>query len=322
MKQFRRIAVGAVASAVAAGIGLAVAAAYAHPGVGFGPQGDAPGGFGPGSMRGMESPMMHGGHGGSTPAQQLVTPEERQAFIEKMRSAKTAEERQKLAEANRAEIEKRAKEKGITLPEAHGPGAGSGPHSVSPGMMRHMGPASAASHGPMGGPMAGRMQHDDASFGTDLQLVHSMIEGHDRIKRAVTNLPNGIRTVTESDDPQVAQTIKTHVASMVQRLDEGRVFNLFSPTLPVLFENKDKIKTKVETTDKGSIVTQTSSDAAVVAALQAHAVEVSDLAREGRVAMMRSARAAMGMMARGPGAGMGAHMFQPAQPPAASEPVR
>ena len=39
-----------------------------------------------------------------------------------MRSAKTAEERQKLAEANRAEIEKRAKEKGITLPEAHGPG--------------------------------------------------------------------------------------------------------------------------------------------------------------------------------------------------------
>lgn len=328
MKQFRRIAVGA--SAVALGLGLAVAAAYAHPGAGFGPQGDAPGGSGPGSMRGMGSPMMHGGHGGPTPAQQLVTPEERQAFVEKMRSAKTAEERQKLAEANRAEIEKRAKEKGITLPEAHGPGAGSGPHfgphSGSPGMMRHMGPASAASHGPMGGPMAGpmagRMQHDDASFGTDMQLVHRMIDSHDRITRAVTNLPNGIRTVTESDDPQVAQTIKTHVASMVQRLDEGRVFNLFSPTLPVLFENKDKIKTKVETTDKGSIVTQTSSDAAVVAALQAHAVEVSDLAREGRVAMMRSARAAMGMMARGPGVGMGPNLSQSPPPPAESTPVR
>lgn len=204
------------------------------------------------------------------------------------------------------------------------------PGGMEPGMMRGMGPAAAASHGPMGGamggpmagPMAGRMQHDDASFGADMQLVHTMIEGHDRIKRTVTNLPDGIKTVTESDDPQVAQTIKTHVASMVQRLDEGRVFNLFSPTLPVLFENKDKIKTKVDTTDKGSIVTQTSNDAAVVAALQAHAVEVSDLAREGRVAMMRSARAAMGMMARGPGAGMGPNMFQPAQPPAASGPVR
>ena len=335
MKQFRRIAEGAVASAVAAGLGLAVAAAYAHPGAGFGSQGDASGGFGPGSMRGMGLPMMHGGHGGPTSAQQLVTPEERQAFIEKMRSAKTAEERQKLAEANRAEIEKRAKEKGITLAEAHGPG-GSGAYSGSPGMMHHMGSASAASHGPMShgsmahgpmggpmaGPMAGRMQHEDASFGTDMQLVHSMIDGHDRIRRAVTNLPNGIRTVTESDDPQVAQTIKTHVASMVQRLDDGRVFNLFSPTLPVLFENRDKIKTKVETTDKGSIVTQTSSDAAVVAALQAHAVEVSDLAKEGRVAMMRSARAAMGMMARGPGVGMGPNRSHSHQPPAQSSPVR
>ena len=326
MKQFRTIAVGAAASAFTAVLGLAAAAAYAHPGAGNGPQGDSPGGSGAGSMHGVGSPMMHGGHGGSLAAQQFLTPEERQAFIEMMRSAKTAEERQKLAEANRAEIEKRAKEKGITLPEAHGPGAGAGPHSGSPGMMRHMGPASAASHGPMGGPMAGpmagQMQQDDASFGTDMQLVHSMLDGHARIKRAVTNLPNGIKTVTESDDPQVALTIKTHVASMVQRLDEGRVFNLFSPTLPVLFENKNKIKTKVETTEKGSIVTQTSNDAAVVTALQAHAVEVSDLAREGRVAMMRSARAAMGMMAHGPGSGMGPSMYQPPLPPAASVPVR
>jgi hypothetical protein len=62
-----------------------------------------------------------------------------------------------------------------------------------------------------------------------------------------------------------------------QRLDEGRVFNLFSPTLPILFEKKDKIRTKIETTEKGSIVTQTSDDSTVVAALQAHAVEVSEL---------------------------------------------
>jgi hypothetical protein len=89
----------------------------------------------------------------------------------------------------------------------------------------------------------------------------------------------------------------------------------------VLFENKDKIKTNVETTDRGSIVTQTSSDPAVVAALQAHAVEVSELVREGRVAMMRSAKAAMGMMARGPGAGMGPNLSHSPQPPAKSTPV-
>jgi hypothetical protein len=154
---------------------------------------------------------------------------------------------------------------------------------MGPGMMRGMGP---------GGPMGGRMQHDEA-FAADMRLVHEMLAYHERIQRTVTNLPNGIRTVTESDDAQVAQFIKGHVASMEKRLYEGRVFNLFSPTLPVLFENKDKIRTKIETTGKGVIVIQTSDDAQVVAALQAHALEVSELARDGMVAMMRNARANM-----------------------------
>jgi hypothetical protein len=154
----------------------------------------------------------------------------------------------------------------------------------------------------MGGPMMGRMQHGDASFADDMRLVHAMLFDHDKIKRRVTNLPDGIRTVTESDDPGVARAIKAHVASMEKRLNDGKIFNLFSATLPVLFENKDKIRTSVETSDRGSTVTQTSADPAVVAALQAHAVEVSELARDGMAAMMRAARASMmGRAAHGPG---------------------
>jgi hypothetical protein len=171
---------------------------------------------------------------------------------------------------------------------------------MGPGMMRGMGPGGpAGAHGPMGGPMAGGAQHDDA-FAADMRLVHDLILNHDRIKRTVTNLPDGIKTVTESDDPQIAQVLKAHVASMEKRLSEGREFNLFSPTIPVLFQNKDKIKTVVETTDKGAIMTQTSGDSAVVAALQAHAGEVTELVRDGRLAMMRSAQAAMARTARGP----------------------
>ena len=160
---------------------------------------------------------------------------------------------------------------------------GMGPGMMGPGMM---GPG-------MGGPIAGGMQHGDAAFADDMRLVHAMLFDHDKINRTVTNLPDGIRTVTESDDPGVARAIKAHVASMQKRLSDGKIFNLFSPTLPVLFENKDKIKTVVETTDRGSIVTQTSGDAKVVTALQAHAVEVSELARDGMAAMMRNMRASM-----------------------------
>ena len=197
-------------------------------------------------------------------------------------------------------------------PGRMGPGMmnGMGPGGMDPGMAGRMGPGmmhgmgpgmmhgaeaagGAGAHGPMGGPMGGRMQHGDAAFAEDMQLVHNLVLDHDRIKRTVTNLRDGIRTVTESDDPQTAQVLKAHVASMEKRLNEGREFNLFSPTIPVLFRNKDKIKTVVETTERGVIVTQTSGDPVVVTALQAHAVEVSELVRDGRVAMMRSARAAM-----------------------------
>jgi len=82
-----------------------------------------------GHMQGMkhgESQAGHGkaqGHGqhGTQAGQSLITPEERTAMQEKMRAAKTPEERQQIALANRAEMEKRAAEKGITLPEHRGP---------------------------------------------------------------------------------------------------------------------------------------------------------------------------------------------------------
>jgi hypothetical protein len=116
MKQSHKIALGIAASL---GLGLGAAVAFAHPGMMMG---------GPMGMHGMGA-MGHGPMGaGPAAAQQLMTPEEQRAMIEKMQSAKTPEERQKLAEANRAEMEKRAKEKGITLPQPHGPGSGFGPH--------------------------------------------------------------------------------------------------------------------------------------------------------------------------------------------------
>ena len=166
------------------------------------------------------------------------------------------------------------------------------PAGMGPGMMHGMEHGAAAGgHGHMAGATA-MLTKQDAGSSADMGLVHDLLMNHTKIKRTVTNLPNGIKTVTESDDPKVAQTIKTHVASMSQRLKDGREFNIFSSTLPVLFENRDKIKSVVEVTEKGSVVTRTSTDGKVVAALQGHAAEVTELAQEGMVAMRR------GMMAR------------------------
>jgi len=144
------------------------------------------------------------------------------------------------------------------------------------------------------------MGHDMMAAGvnsatkSEMDIIHELISNHDLIRRTVTNLPDGIRTVTESDDPRIAQFIKEHVASMGERVSTQRDPGLpiESQALHMIFRNKDKIKTVAETTEKGAIVTQTSSDQETVVALQQHASEVSDLVRDGmlavRTAMMRN----------------------------------
>ncbi|MGZ5152899.1 MAG: hypothetical protein ACXWI6_22800, partial [Burkholderiales bacterium] len=167
-------------------------------------------------------------------------------------------------------------------------------HGMGPAMMHNM-MHGGGTHAPMAGPV-GMLTRQDSESAADMGLVHELLVNHDKIKRTVTKLPDGIKTITESDDPQVAQAIKAHVASMSQRLQDGREFNIFSTTLPVLFENKDKIRSTVTMTERGAVVMRTSSDATVVAALQGHPGEVTELAQEGMVAMRR------GMMQRMAGA--------------------
>jgi hypothetical protein len=176
-------------------------------------------------------------------------------------------------------------------------------------------------HGPMTGQGMGHgptamLTKQDAGSAADMDVVMDLVHNNTRIKRTVTRLPDGIRTVTESDDPKVEQDIKVHVASMSARLQDGREFNLFSTTLPVLFDNADKIKSEVVMTDKGSIVTRTSTDPKVVAALQAHAGEVTELVEDGMAGMRRGMMARMAMGPAGPRGAMGAaRSRQPAQPP-------
>jgi hypothetical protein len=141
-------------------------------------------------------------------------------------------------------------------------------------------------HDAMRGP-ASDESHDSA-FAADMELVHALLADHEAIQRTVTDLPNGVRAVTESQNPRVAAYIKEHVGSMSTRLDAGEVFNVASTTIPLIFANADKIRTEIEETATGVVFTQTTDVPELVPVLQAHADEVSELVREGMAAMMRS----------------------------------
>ena len=151
-------------------------------------------------------------------------------------------------------------------------------------------------HGMGGGMMrgpAGMLTSQDDNSATDMGLVMDLVHYNTKIPRTVTRLPDGIKTVTESDDAKVAQAIKADVASMAWRLNDGKEFIIFSTTLSVIFENSKSIKSVVEMTGKGAIVNRTSTDAKVVAALQAHAGEVTELVQEDPTAFHRGLNARM-----------------------------
>jgi len=145
MKQSYKFVAGVIASL---GLGIAAATAYAQPGSMGGGMEHGKGGMHHGMTAGMQhgtkEGMQHGkggeqhgarhghdsakGHGAGHGAG-LMTPEERTALREKMRNA-TPEERQQIAAATRAEMQKRAQEKGVTPHKGHGPRSAAAPKAT------------------------------------------------------------------------------------------------------------------------------------------------------------------------------------------------
>jgi hypothetical protein len=114
-----------------------------------------------------------------------------------------------------------------------------------------------------------------------------MFENFDTITREVTNLPNGIRTVTRSSDENVMAVLVSHIVGMVDRVERGDDPKIFiqSPTLDVLFASGAEMQSEIDVTEEGIVVVRTSTDPGVVAALHVHAAEVSDMADRGMQAV-------------------------------------
>jgi hypothetical protein len=114
-----------------------------------------------------------------------------------------------------------------------------------------------------------------------------MFRNFETISREVTNLPDGIRTVTRSSDEEVMEILISHVVGMIGRVeqkDDPQIF-IQSPTLDIFFDLGDQIDTTIDVTDEGIAVVQTSEDPELVAALQLHASEVTAMVERGMQAV-------------------------------------
>lgn len=124
-----------------------------------------------------------------------------------------------------------------------------------------------------------------------------LFRGFETMSREVENLPNGIKTVTRSTDQAVMDALVSHSVGMIDRvgqLDDPKII-IQSPTLDIFFLRGEAIASNVEVTDDGLVVIQTSDDPEIVAALHAHAAEVTAMVDRGMAAVHEM------MMARGAG---------------------
>jgi hypothetical protein len=148
-----------------------------------------------------------------------------------------------------------------------------------------------AIRGSTGAGMSGRMMGGEmmgSATAADMSTYMELFDRHRELRRRVELIPGGVRTITESNSPELAAKLQAHVASMYAHLQQGAEVTCMSASLPILFRNATRYRRTLTITPKGVAVTETGRDPRVAGAIRAHAREVSGFVREGMPAMMRS----------------------------------
>lgn len=122
----------------------------------------------------------------------------------------------------------------------------------------------------------------------DVRSVHGLLTSHQKIERRVEDIPGGVRTITTSDDPRVAELIRAHVRQMKDRYARGQPIRMMDPVFRELFRNRHKASLEFQDIPGGIRVTHTSDDPQVVLLIRQHARRfVSEAAKEGMSRAMR-----------------------------------
>jgi hypothetical protein len=137
----------------------------------------------------------------------------------------------------------------------------------------------------MGGGMPGDMMGEDSmpdwmmsggqmmgpEMMEDMRVIHDLLVNHDRIRRRVEDVAEGIRARTTSGDSEIAERIRTHVSQMKERVEDGNPIRHMDPLFREIFEHHAAIEMDVEETLGGVVVVEASADPQVELLIRQHA---------------------------------------------------
>ncbi|MCB9767558.1 MAG: hypothetical protein H6752_05125 [Candidatus Omnitrophica bacterium] len=109
------------------------------------------------------------------------------------------------------------------------------------------------------------------------QLVHN----HTKIVRSVVEIPEGVRTITLTSDPELLKVLRRHPREIRQYLEDGGRVRMWDPLFVEMIQQKDHIQMEVQEIQNGVEVTLTADHPEVVRLVRAHAAKVSDMVQRG-----------------------------------------
>ncbi|MCC1482158.1 hypothetical protein [Roseibaca sp. Y0-43] len=123
----------------------------------------------------------------------------------------------------------------------------------------------------------------------DQSIFHELLRRHGDIRREVEEIPDGIRARTWAVDPALVPLLHNHAEQMHRRVKEKFGLRFWDPAFAELFAQADKVEMRVELTETGVDVLETSADPNVVKLIRAHGATVSAfVAHGGRAASQES----------------------------------
>jgi len=111
--------------------------------------------------------------------------------------------------------------------------------------------------------------------------IHRLFDNHAKIKRTVTLTETGYIATTESDDPQMAKTLRSHVSQMQDRLEGGLFVRRWDPAYDEMVRHYKDLDLKTEPTKKGLRVVMNGKTPEAIKIAQNHAQIVSKFSEKG-----------------------------------------
>ncbi len=148
-------------------------------------------------------------------------------------------------------------------------------------------PGASQGGGMMGGMMGGGGMMMGGSM-EEMPVIHRLLLDHEKIRREVKDLPDGVEATTTSSDPQVTALIRKHVGEMKARIEKGEPIRQMDPLFREIFANHQHIHMTIEDVPGGVRVTETADETRVVSLVRQHARRaVSEFVAEGMPRAMR-----------------------------------